>query len=157
MTVRYCFDTNVFIEPWNKHYKMSLTPQYWDNIDSLINAGRVFCPTEVYDEITKTQDDSLAKWVKSRKEKLVHPIIIPVQRQVREILERFPKLIKVSKNQSMADPWVIAHAIIENAVVVTKEAMGANTDIKIPNVCKFYHLEYIDEFELAERENLLVL
>lgn len=156
MIVKYCFDTNAFIEPWNKHYRMSLTPHYWGKIDNLINDGRIFCPVEVFDEITKTQDDSLATWVKARKDKLIHPITIPLQHQVREILNKFPKLINVKKNQSMADPWVIAHAIVENAIVVTKEAMGANTDIKIPNVCVAYNLEYIDEFELAERENLLV-
>jgi predicted nucleic acid-binding protein len=151
---KYCFDTSAFIEPWNKHYPIRLLPQYWKNIANLIDAGRIFCPVEVYEEILK-KDDSLVEWIKQRKEKLVHPITIPVQQKVTEILSRFPKLIKVYRNQSMADPWVIAHALIENAIVITKEIPGSNTDIKIPNVCIAYQLEYMDEIGLAEREKLL--
>lgn len=154
MSIKYCFDTNIFIEPWHKHYSMELTPQYWNKISNLIEEGRIFCPAMVFDELIK-QDDDLSKWVKLRKEKLVHPITETVQLKVREILKKFPRLINVRKNQSMADPWVIAHAIAENAIVVTKESMGFNTDIKIPNVCVEYKLEYINEFELASRENLL--
>ena len=154
MAIKYCLDTNIFIEPWNKHYSIKLTPQYWDKISNLIEEGRIFCPSAVFEELIK-QDDDLSKWVKLRKEKLVHPITETIQLKVREILKTFPRLINVRKNQSMADPWIIAHALVENAIVVTKESMGFNSDIKIPNVCVAYKLEYIDEIKLATRENLL--
>jgi len=48
------------------------------------------------------------------------------------------ELVDNTTGRSVADPWVIAHAINLNATVVTKEekviAINANR-IKIPNVC----------------------
>ena len=153
MLVRYCFDTSAFMEPWNKHYQPEVLPVYWENLDKLIETRRVYCPEEVYQEIL-VQDDSLAAWIKKRKDKLVSPISVTVQQEVRFILQKFPKLIKVKNNHSMADPWVVAQAIVDKSIVVTKEIIGANTDIKIPNVCQSYGIEYIDEIELAKREKL---
>jgi len=46
-------------------------------------------------------------------------------------------LVDSKKGRSLADPWVIAHAIKENAIVVTKEEKITalnSTKIKIPNV-----------------------
>lgn len=153
MPTKYCFDTNAFIEPWNKHYRPSLLPAFWDKLDLLIHDGRVICPFEVYEEILK-RDDSLASWIKKRKDVLVRPYTQDLQQKVRDILQLFPKLIKVQKNQSMADPWVIAQAMVDGAIVVTKEIAGFNTDIRIPNVCTHFQIEFINEFDFAQRENI---
>ncbi len=61
----YCLDTNVFIEPWNKYYSMSLCPDYWELIDSLAKEGVLFCTEEVCREIEKV-DDGLNDWVHAR-------------------------------------------------------------------------------------------
>ncbi len=56
-----------------------------------------------------------------------------------------------TKNRSLADPWVIAHAMTENAVVVTKEEKetAANSKrIKIPNVCETMGIRCINDFEM---------
>lgn len=51
----------------------------------------------------------------------------------------------------MADPWVVAQAEAEGAVVVTKEALTpANAKIiKIPDVCKALSVEWFDDFRLV--------
>jgi hypothetical protein len=46
----------------------------------------------------------------------------------------------------MADPWVIAHAQAENAVVVTKESR-APKKIKIPDVCMAFNIPWMNDFE----------
>jgi hypothetical protein len=56
-----------------------------------------------------------------------------------------------TKARSLADPWVIAHALRENATVVTKEekATAINTSkIKIPNVCEKMNVFWINDFQL---------
>ena len=51
----------------------------------------------------------------------------------------------------MADPWVIAHAQTENAVVVTLEQKATKSNhIKIPDVCEKEGIEYIDIYELIK-------
>lgn len=53
----------------------------------------------------------------------------------------------------MADPWVIAHALKENAVVVTKEEKVTainSSKVKIPNVCENMGIRYINDFEFIE-------
>lgn len=51
----------------------------------------------------------------------------------------------------MADPWVIAHAQAENAVVVTLEQKAVKSDqIKIPDVCKKERIECIDIYDLIK-------
>ncbi len=154
MPDKYCFDANAFIEPWTKYYSPELVPGYWRKIDQLAQAGRIICPTEVYNEITNC-DDGLARWIKDRKDLIVRPSTdVLLQNKVREILRLFPKVIKVQKSKSMADPWVVAQAIVDGAIVVTKEIHGANTDIKIPNVCDHFNVKYINDYAFALRENV---
>ncbi len=61
-------------------------------------------------------------------------------------------LVDNTKGRSLADPWVIAHAINEKATVVTKEekvtALNSNR-IKIPNVCENMGVRWINDFDLC--------
>ena len=52
---------------------------------------------------------------------------------------------------SVADPWVIAFAMAENAVVVTKESSSATPTkrIKIPDVCRAMNVPFLNDFEFA--------
>ena len=57
------------------------------------------------------------------------------------------------RGRSLADPWVIAHALNENAVVVTKEEKQTKSNsnrIKIPNVCDNMGIPWINDFQLVE-------
>jgi hypothetical protein len=67
-------------------------------------------------------------------------------------------LVDNTKNRSLADPWVIAHAINVNATVVTKEEKVTNIStlkIKIPNVCDNMGVPWINDFQLIEKLNIL--
>jgi hypothetical protein len=52
-----------------------------------------------------------------------------------------------------ADPWVIAHALVDKGTVVTHENRVAdNSSVpKIPNVCDHFGIESINTFELLIR------
>ncbi len=149
---RYCLDANAFIEPWNKHYSMKRCPQYWEILDKLGQDKIVFCPDQVKLEIKKV-DDGLNEWLSARPH-FVREETEEVQKRVREILKQFPFLISVGANRSMADPWVIAHALVEKAVVVTKEYKSSSIQspsrVKIPDVCAHFKLPCLGEFEFID-------
>jgi hypothetical protein len=147
----YCLDTNVFIEPWNKYYSMTLCPDYWELIDNLAKSGTLFCTEEVRREIDKV-DDGLKEWV------LAHPYLIrevttQVQKNLRDVLKKFPRLVQHTKDRSMADPWVIAHAMDVHAIVVTKELnKGSNTQkVAIPDVCDAFKVPWMNDFQFLNK------
>jgi hypothetical protein len=151
MAKTYCLDANVLIQAWQKYYSPKFCPQYWDILDELGKAGRIFLPELVYEEITRTEDD-LCKWLKdsnieSRK------ISEDVTKCLQTIYAKNPLhklLVDNTKMRSLADPWLIAHAMNDKAVVVTKEekitAMNTNK-VKIPNVCDNMGVTWINDFD----------
>jgi hypothetical protein len=147
----YCLDSNVFIHAWNDYYAPDQCPEYWEILDGLAKQGRIFCCDEVRREIEK-QDDGLCRWLKARPH-FVQDISTDVQRNVREILQKYPLLVNSKKDRSMADPWVVAHAMACGAVVVTKEMPGGGNGKapKIPDVCDGVKVAWINDF-LFNRE-----
>ena len=149
MTGKYCLDTNVLIQAWNTYYSMDLAPKYWDILDGMAKKGSVFCTHEVRREIEKV-DDGLTKWIKGR-DHLFRDITEDVQQHVRDVLKAFPRLVDTTKDRSMADPWVIAHALAEGATVVTKEMVTppGSKRIKIPDVCDVFKVRCINDFDFV--------
>ncbi|TNF39740.1 MAG: DUF4411 family protein [Cytophagales bacterium] len=150
----YCLDANVLIQSWQKYYNPRLCPEYWSLLSQLGAQGIVFIPGEVRQEILRTEDE-LADWLKSSSIP-VKPINATVAQCLRNIYEAHPShqtLVDNTKGRSLADPWVIAHAMAENAAVVTKEekVTAANAKrIKIPNVCESMAVRCIHDFEFLE-------
>ncbi len=150
----YCLDANVLIQAWRKYYSPKLCPSYWEVLDGLGAAGRLFIPAAVAEEI-KRGEDELQKWLKASRI-VVRPITGMVTQNWAAILAKDPKhqhLVDNVKGRSLADPWVIAHAMTENAVVVTKEELmtAANSNrIKIPNVCEAMGVRWVDDFGMLE-------
>lgn len=155
---KYCIDTNVLIQAWQKYYSPILCPNYWDLLDNLGRQNLIFIPKMVYDEILRVEDD-LSEWLKNSYIEVKNETESVVNR-LKDIYSANPNhrfLVDNVKGRSLADPWVIAHAIDQNAIVVTKEkgvtATGSKK-IKIPNVCKNMGVTAIDDFELLRRLNV---
>ncbi|OGV70395.1 MAG: hypothetical protein A2283_18970 [Lentisphaerae bacterium RIFOXYA12_FULL_48_11] len=146
---KYCLDSGVFIEGWNRYYSMDLCPEYWDILNTLALKGQVFSPVEVKREIDKT-DDGLKEWVKHRSH-FFKEITTPVQERLRKIMASHGRLVDSIKQRSVADPWVIAFAMAEGAIVVTKESpSGTSTKrIKIPDVCEALKVPWMNDFQFA--------
>lgn len=146
----YCLDTNVFIEAWNKYYSMNLCPDYWDLLDNLAQKEIVFCTEEVKREIEKVDDD-LKAWIAARAH-FIRELTTDVQLNVRKILKRYPQLIQYKKDRSMADPWVIAHAMAAKAVVVTKELNKTpqSQKVSIPDVCDGFSVPWMNDFDFLK-------
>jgi hypothetical protein len=156
----YCLDANVLIQAWQKYYSPKFCPDYWEILNELGKKGRVFIPEEVKNEIVvpdspeKTEDD-LSKWIKRSS--------IPIHKPTEKVISCWQKILQTNplhkllvdniKGRSLADPWVISHAMSMNATVVTKENIetALNTKrIKIPNVCQNMGIRWIDDFEFVK-------
>lgn len=151
---KYCLDTNVLIQAWQKYYSPKICPDYWNLLDSLGSQDIIFMPEMVYGEIVRTDDD-LSRWLKKSKIP-IKKIDESVAKCLKDIYSAGPNhkfLVDNTKARSLADPWVIAHALKENAIVVTKEekvTKSNTTKIKIPNVCDKMNVSWINDFQLIE-------
>lgn len=154
----YILDSNVFIVAWNNYYSPDFCEGYFTSIERLGEEGRLAIPQKVYEEI-KRQSDALYEWI-HKSQIPVCPITEGVQKSLRKLYQKDPKhrrLADTSKNRSMADPWVIAHAMEEDAVVVTKEeeiVTPGSTKVKIPNVCRAMGVRCIHDFEFIREVNI---
>jgi predicted nucleic acid-binding protein len=151
---KYCLDANVLIQAWQKYYNPKFCPDYWEILVELGKNGKIFIPELVYEEIVRTEDD-LSKWLKGSKipiNKISEPVTICLQK-IYAADPTHKNLVDNTKARSLADPWVIAHALHEHASVVTKEekvtALNSNK-IKIPNVCDNMGIRWINDFQFID-------
>jgi len=148
----YCLDANVLIQAWQKYYSPNICPSYWDVLNSFGAQNKIFMPEIVYEEIIRTEDD-LSQWLKSSNIP-IRKIDGNVTECLQEIYSIDPNhkfLVDNTKARSLADPWVIAHAINEKAIVVTKEEKVSASNskrIKIPNVCENMNVSWINDFQM---------
>jgi Domain of unknown function (DUF4411) len=154
---KYCLDANVLIQAWQKYYAPKFCPDYWKLLNDFGNEGTIFLPRNVFEEIAKTEDD-LTAWLRNSKIS-IKEIDSEVANCLRDIYVANPLhkyLVDNTKQRSLADPWVIAHALKENACVVTKEekVTATTTRIKIPNVCENMDIRWINDFEFVEELNI---
>ncbi len=151
---KYCLDANVLIQAWQKYYSPNVCPSYWDTLNALGIENKIFITEMVYEEITRTEDD-LSEWLKSSNIP-IKKIDESVTKCLQEIYSTNPIhkfLVDNTKARSLADPWVIAHAISEGAIVVTKEEKVTalnSKKIKIPNVCDNMSKSWINDFQMIE-------
>lgn len=161
----YCLDANVLIQAWQKYYSQDICPDYWDILNELGSEGKIFIPEEVKNEIVVKDDkekaeDDLSKWVKRSS--------IPVHRLTEEVIKCWQTILQANplhkllvdniKGRSLADPWVISHALNKNATVVTKESpiisINAKKPVTIPNVCDNMGIRWIDDFTFLKELGL---
>lgn len=155
---KYCMDANVLIQAWQKYYNPKFCPDYWKVLSALGKNGTIFIPELVYEEIVRTEDD-LSKWLKGSEipiNKISESVTICLQK-IYAADRTHKNLVDNTKARSLADPWVIAHALNENAIVVTKEekvtALNSNK-IKIPNVCDNMKIKWINDFQFIDEVDI---
>ena len=155
---KYCLDANVLIQAWQKYYSPRYCADYWSLLNEFGKKGRIFIPQNVFEEISRTEDE-LTNWL--RKSTIpIKEVDGQVANCLRDIYAANPLhkyLVDNTKQRSLADPWIVAHALKENACVVTKEEKVTapnTTRIKIPNVCENMNIRWINDFEFVEELNI---
>jgi hypothetical protein len=161
MATRYCVDTSTWIE-LKRFYPAKSFPTLWNKIEQLIKSGRLISPQEVYNELSK-KDDEVFKWVKQHRQLFINLNDEEQIALVSEIQKDFPNLVDPLKETPEADPFVIALSILdtknhrmfgEECIVVSQEKLKSkgSTKPKIPDVCKYYNVKHFSILDLIENE-----
>jgi predicted nucleic acid-binding protein len=155
----YWLDTNVFIQAKNGPYNFKVFGVFWAFLHEQITAGTIRCPKMVYQEIVTNEDslDDLAKWIKSRRQS---GLVVDADRDVQKAMTMVSDHVLKNYAQhhaaqflSGADPWLIAHALHTNGVVVTHESTrhpNAKT-VRIPDVCAAIGVPCMDTYKMLEK------
>jgi len=119
-------------------------------MDEAARAGQIYVIEEVVAELTRT-DACAHDWVQGRD--IVVSIDEDVQREVVEIMRKYPRLVDTRKNRSGCDPWVIALARARTLTVVTAEKPTSSLDKpKIPDVCQDLKVPCVEVIEFFRRQ-----
>lgn len=125
----------------------------WNHLIELAQAERLFAPDEVLLELERGGDD-IYQWAKELDYMFLQPNE-EVQQVVSQIVESYPLFVPdVSSDGIWADPYVIALAKVNNAIVVTGEkTVGPEAKRpKIPNICLDLQIDCIDFLQLIRLE-----
>lgn len=153
MVSRYCLDANVFIQAKNGPYGMDIVPSFWQFLDEQADAEAICSSKEVYEELANGDDD-LAIWAKDRKDGGM--FVEPDEKTQAVFADIADFVIERYVNHQArlfldgADPWIIAQAKVEGAVVVTHEKLVTDNSakVKIPNICIQFEVKYVDTYEM---------
>ncbi|MFP4437711.1 MAG: DUF4411 family protein [Chloroflexaceae bacterium] len=135
--MKYSIDTNALINCWRRTYPRDVFPGLWIKLEELVQVGNLIASEEVLRELEKVDDDdTLLQWARTNRQMFVSTDE-QIQLAVRTILGAHPGLVNIRKNQSGADPFVIAVAKVNNGAVITDERVSNNPERpKIPDVCR---------------------
>ena len=155
MAQTYCLDSSSIIAAWDERYPPDNFPAFWTQMDRALNSQLVLVPEAVLDELDKKSKDA-AKWLKERSGAIV-PYESDIQRQAREILADFPRLVATRKITFAADPFVIATAMVKGLTVVSEEGPTGNlSKPNIPDVCRSLNVKCIKLIGLIRAEGWIV-
>jgi hypothetical protein len=62
----YCIDTSALIAAWYERYKPNRFPKLWEQLDQLIQEGRLVSSTLVLRECSKQRSEELHDWLQPR-------------------------------------------------------------------------------------------
>lgn len=135
----FVLDTSAYINGWRDHYPPATFPSVWVLIEDSFGDRRVVSPREVYNELTR-KDDDVAAWARGR----MHGFVEPTEEVMRAAGAIFENELPDSGTRDSADPWVIAEARMRGLVVVTYEGRtfsGVPTSERrwarsMPGICK---------------------
>ena len=153
--VVYSADTSSLVEACRILYPMENFPSLWHEIEELIRADRLKMSEIALEEAMKNQ--VLENWYREEKSRSILKCEVEEihQKEVRIILSKYPGMLKVKKNTSGADPWVVAVAkqYIKGVVVTEEKSTGDQNNPRIPDVCKDLGIECINIAGLVTKEN----
>ena len=151
MAKTYCIDTSALIAAWYERYKPNRFPKLWDQLDQLIQEGRLVSSTLVLRECSKQRSEELHDWLQPRSAMFQVPDE-SVQGQVDHIVNTYTGLVSAGKEKFQADPFVIALAKVSGYTIITEET-GLSSLGKIPGVCNAMKVECINLMQLIDAED----
>jgi Domain of unknown function (DUF4411) len=161
--VKYCLDSNIFIESQKNYYSFEIAPTFWN---ALVTWGeeQIICSTTAVYEDLIAFSDKLSQWARADGKVLFVDHDPQTYKFYSEIADLVTKNYEPHQAESFldcSDPWVIAYAKANGLVVVTLEVLRQETvnkttgkigmkKIQIPNICKMMGVTYINTFLLLQ-------
>lgn len=142
--VVYLIDTSS-IRCWSNYYPEAFH-SFWDDLATLVQHGRLLSVREVYRELqVQNTSDHVAAWAEQNRRVFTSPtqdemaavadiLAVPHFQQVISERQRL-------RGGPVADPWLIARAMVSDGCVVTEEGLKPNA-AKIPNICTHFGIRY---------------
>ena len=151
MTRKYAVDSNIFITASRKYYPFDIAPGFWNQLIEKGNSSIILID-KVKDEIYRNEDD-LSIWLKNNEK-----IFGAKSSEDIKVINNYTEIITSVNNSNVynqhakdvyadsADSWLCAHSKAYNYIIVTEERYRPNSknNVKIPNVCEEFSIEYID-------------
>ena len=116
-------------------------PDFWEWLINLAELKIISIPEMVFNELI-AGNDALSEWMKKNKDVLLDQT--SALNRINEVMEKgYGSIDETTLDALKADPWVIAHALALEGIVVTSEKPGKQTaprKKKIPAVCIELHV-----------------
>jgi hypothetical protein len=146
----YTLDTNILIGMIQR-YPRDIFPSIWAALEGSIDDGQA-CICQAVLEETDRAGDGLHDWAKGYPD-FACDVTRPELELSAQISADHPDWVREQLNA--ADPFVIAHAKVDQRIIVTEEnRKGPNTEDrnqKIPNVADEHDVDCIKFFEFARQ------
>lgn len=145
LSQNYCIDTDSLIEL--KRYPKDVFPSVWQKIEAMARNGDFISHLEVHKEITEGKD-KIADWCKSHR-KIFKDIDDCQSTEIKNVQDRYDASAwarEIDKTGPWADPWLIALAVCEQAIVITQENNKPNKIPFVANLLGVKSLNLIDFF-----------
>jgi len=145
----YCIDTSSIINLFRHSglpyppYRADIFEGLWTKLDQIIKNGNLISHITVFEEISK-RDDEGKRWCE--KYKRIFKDIDDCQiEQIEKIKIKYNKSYwdaEINREgQEWADPWIIALAICENAIIVSDEKNFPN---RIPYIANHFGINTLN-------------
>ncbi len=155
----FVIDTNCFINPYKQYYDFIFESDFWNELEKHIKKGSIILIKSVKDEIL-TSKDELSDWLKKLNVKALS------ERNDAKIVKNYQKIMNYLNDRSVfsqkaqeewqspkiADPWVVATALVKNATIITFEGKVYPNKkqliekAKIPNIAEYFGIKTADLF-----------
>lgn len=160
----YLLDANAFIEASRLYYAFDIAPGFWTWLGDPRHAGQIASIEAVRDELTAGTGD-LVVWARARPSTFWltdTPAVVaamtriaawttdPARQYRQEAIDVF---------LDSADYALVAHALVTDAVLVTREqpAPDSKKIIKIPDVCNAFNVAWTDPFSIYRARRMRLI
>ncbi len=161
----YVVDSNFFIQAHRAYYPFDVFTSFWVKVRQLAVQNKIQSIDKVQNEIysNSSHEDELKNWCKNNL-----PVgffvdtasYIDVYLDIINWANSMNYHYKASAVQEfltadLADPWLVAFAKSNNCTIVTyeKSEVHRKSRIKIPEVCNYFDVRYVDTIGLLRELN----
>lgn len=166
MKTKYLLDTNVFIAAYKTYYAFDLAPSFWRILGEKSRTDDFAVIDKVKKELA-AMEDQLFNWFDQNYEGEIlssnSATVVSAYGRIITKSEASLKYMRKAKDDfadfNRADAWIISHAAVLPATIVTEETAyrpECKNRVLIPNVCREENIPCINFFDFMRKNNFLL-